>query len=129
MGMGSRPVTIRAPIDAEWLRAQCGGDGDLQGDVLALFISQAERLRARIHVDAAATMSGDLHRLRGAALAVGAGAAASAAEALEVAIGGGGDVAAARHGLDEALTVACRYAASLVSPQTSIGLAKPKESR
>ena len=122
-------MTPRAPIDAAYLRAQCGADADLQREVLSLFMSQAEGLAGLIRAGSAATMSRDLHRLRGSALAVGAETAAEAAQALELAIGGDGDAAAAARALEEALTEACRYAASLVSPLRSIGLAKPPESR
>lgn len=72
-------------LDREHLRRQCLDDGDLEGELLALFRVEAHALATeladdRLSLSARADIA---HRLRGSALAVGAFAIARAAEAVE----------------------------------------------
>jgi len=74
-----------ALLDLEHLRRQCLGDQSLADELLREFHAQSLMLAGRLaEGDAAAVAPGDLaHRLRGAALAVGAWRVARAAEAVE----------------------------------------------
>ena len=75
------------PIDLVHLARQTDGDEQLEAELLAMFDRQAEKLAERVRaVDLTRRARADIaHRLRGSALAIGAGAVARAAEALEAA--------------------------------------------
>ncbi|AWI57362.1 Hpt domain-containing protein [Sinorhizobium fredii] len=73
----------RPPIDFAQLTKQTMGDKDLEIEVLQLFARLARQTIAEIH-DAEAEACGQSgHRLKGAALAVGAARVAEAAAAME----------------------------------------------
>jgi len=69
-------------IDLVHLARQTDGDAALEVELLALFDRQSANLLAQLAVDGAARAD-IAHKLRGSALAVGAGRVASAAETLE----------------------------------------------
>ena len=73
------------PIDLVHLARQTDGDEQLEAELLAMFDRQAEKLTERVKfTDLPRRARADIaHRLRGSALAIGAGAVARAAEALE----------------------------------------------
>ena len=72
-------------IDLVHLARQTDGDAALEVELLALFDRQSATLLAQLAVDGAARggRADIAHKLRGSALAVGAGRVASAAETLE----------------------------------------------
>jgi HPt (histidine-containing phosphotransfer) domain-containing protein len=72
-------------IDLVHLARQTDGDAALEAELLALFDRQSANLLAQLAVDGAARAGrADIaHKLRGSALAVGAGRVASAAQTLE----------------------------------------------
>src|SRR5271167_1222011 len=75
-------------IDLVHLARQTDGDAALEAELLALFDRQSANLLAQLAVDGAARADradrADIaHKLRGSALAVGAGRVASAAQTLE----------------------------------------------
>jgi HPt (histidine-containing phosphotransfer) domain-containing protein len=73
------------PIDLVHLARQTDGDVQLEAELLAMFDRQAEKLAQRVRLaDLPRRARADIaHRLRGSALAIGAGAVARTAEALE----------------------------------------------
>jgi HPt (histidine-containing phosphotransfer) domain-containing protein len=74
-------------LDLVHLAAQCQGDRELEKDLLRLFRVQSRSLFEQLSDPAAAasleSRAAIAHKLRGSALAVGAGRVAGAAEALE----------------------------------------------
>jgi hypothetical protein len=77
---------LDSALDLVHLAVQCQGDPELEKDLLGLFRLQARAVSkqlsdpANLSLESKATIA---HKLRGSALAVGAGRVASAAEALE----------------------------------------------
>ena len=69
-------------IDLVHLARQTDGDAALEAELLALFDRQSANLLAQLAV-AGAARADIAHKLRGSALAVGAGRVASAAQTLE----------------------------------------------
>jgi HPt (histidine-containing phosphotransfer) domain-containing protein len=69
-------------IDLVHLARQTDGDAALEAELLALFDRQSANLLAQLAVDGAGRAD-IAHKLRGSALAVGAGRVASAAQTLE----------------------------------------------
>ena len=82
------------PVDFDHLTRMTLGDETLEREVLEMFVAQSRRL-----LDALATPSAEAgalaHTLKGSARGVGAWRVAAAAEAVEVAVSGEGDVSAA----------------------------------
>jgi len=71
-------------IDLVHLARQTDGDVALEAELLALFDRQSASLLAQLTVEGARAPCADIaHKLRGSALAIGAGRVASAAQALE----------------------------------------------
>jgi len=93
------------PIDIEHLGRMTLGDASLEHEVLAMFAAQSVTL-----IGALATLppeAGALaHTLKGSARAIGAFGVADAAEALEAALGKGGNPAKALTGLKDAIAQA-----------------------
>lgn len=77
-----RPSQTR-PIDLVHLANQTMGDKTLELEVLQMFSRQARQLMKDMSQDDAQVRAAAAHRLKGAALAVGAHAVARAAEAIE----------------------------------------------
>ncbi len=74
------------PIDLVHLTRQCQGDPDLEAELLGLFRQQARSLSAQLSDSASKSLEQEAniaHKLRGSALAVGAGRVADAAAAIE----------------------------------------------
>lgn len=79
---GARPSTSR-PIDLVHLATQTMGDKRLELEVLQMFARQTRQLMKELSSDSADTRLATAHRLRGAALAIGAFAVAETAAAVE----------------------------------------------
>jgi len=97
------------PIDLVHLARQTDGDESLEFELLAMFDRQSEKLAERVGcADLPRRARADIaHRLRGSALAIGAGAVARAAQALEAAFEAeGGEPKAEIDALREAVTAA-----------------------
>jgi HPt (histidine-containing phosphotransfer) domain-containing protein len=99
------PATAsQAPvIDLVHLARQTDGDAALEDELLALFDKQAANLVARLSAEGESRLAkADLaHKLRGSALAIGAGRVASDAQELEIVLES--DLVGSRE-RDEALT-------------------------
>ncbi|KQV34251.1 MULTISPECIES: Hpt domain-containing protein [unclassified Rhizobium] len=80
--LSPRATAARA-IDLVHLEAQTMGDKALEAEVLQLFARQARQLLKTLIDDADAARAETAHRLKGAALAVGAFAVAENAAAIE----------------------------------------------
>ena len=79
----SSTPSCRNPIDLAHLYRQTMGDTALETEVLKLFARQARQAMAEMAERDAEACSQEAHRLKGAALAVGAVAVAEAAAAIE----------------------------------------------
>ncbi|NRP74148.1 hypothetical protein ILFOPFJJ_05069 [Ensifer psoraleae] len=80
---GSSPSPCRKPIDFAQLGRQTMGDKELEIEVLQLFARQARQAVSEIAGGDADRRIQAAHRLKGAALAVGAADVAEAAAAIE----------------------------------------------
>ena len=99
------PITEQHPIDLIHLRRMTLGDSALERQVLAMFLTQADRLLREL--GALSSDAGALaHTLKGSARAVGAFGVADQASALEDAIRHGGDIAPPLAALDAAISAA-----------------------
>lgn len=134
----TRSGDLATPIDTAFLRAQTFGNGELEAELLVLFIEQASSLRLMLlnaeRVSSKSGLPGDLHRLKGSARAIGAGPLASALDDAEqmlpsIQADEGGPSSSALQALREALDDACSFAASLLPANRRAGLAKRLESR
>jgi HPt (histidine-containing phosphotransfer) domain-containing protein len=85
-------AALAPPIDLVHLARQTDGDSLLEAELLGLFDRQSAKLIAElIPRDASARARADIaHKLRGSALAIGAGRVATAAGAVERALAAGG---------------------------------------
>jgi HPt (histidine-containing phosphotransfer) domain-containing protein len=88
-------VSIERPIDLVHLARMTLGDRGLEREVLALFDRQATVLVSRMRASPPAGVTSVAHTLKGSARGVGAWQVAAAAEAVEVAAAGAGDLSAA----------------------------------
>jgi HPt (histidine-containing phosphotransfer) domain-containing protein len=88
-------ASIERPIDLVHLARMTLGDRGLEREVLALFDRQATILVSRMRASPAAGVTSVAHTLKGSARGVGAWQVAAAAEAVEVAAAGEGDLSAA----------------------------------
>ena len=71
------------PLDLAHLARQCQGDEALQAEVLQLFRREAEALVAAVGAATASEAAAAAHKLRGSALAIGAGGVARSAALVE----------------------------------------------
>jgi HPt (histidine-containing phosphotransfer) domain-containing protein len=88
-------ASIERPIDLVHLARMTLGDRGLEREVLALFDRQATVLVSRMRASPSAAVTSVAHTLKGSARGVGAWQVAAAAEAVEVAAAGEGDLSAA----------------------------------
>jgi HPt (histidine-containing phosphotransfer) domain-containing protein len=88
-------ASLERPIDLVHLARMTLGDRGLEREVLALFDRQATVLVSRMRAASPGAVTSVAHTLKGSARGVGAWRVAAAAEAVEVAATGEGDVSAA----------------------------------
>jgi len=94
-GQVSSRASLERPIDLVHLSRMTLGDRGLEREVLALFDRQATVLVSRMRSASPGAVTSVAHTLTGSARGVGAWRVAAAAEAVEVAASGEGDVSAA----------------------------------
>jgi HPt (histidine-containing phosphotransfer) domain-containing protein len=94
-GQRSPRASLERPIDLVHLSRMTLGDRGLEREVLALFDRQATVLVSRMRAASPGAVTSVAHTLKGSARGVGAWRVAAAAEAVEVAASGEGDVSAA----------------------------------
>jgi HPt (histidine-containing phosphotransfer) domain-containing protein len=94
-GQPSSRASLERPIDLVHLSRMTLGDRGLEREVLALFDRQATVLVSRMRSAAPGAVTSVAHTLKGSARGVGAWRVAAAAEAVEVAASGEGDLSAA----------------------------------
>src|ERR1700719_2584527 len=91
----SPPLSGERPIDLVHLARMTLGDRGLEREVLQLFDRQATVLVSRMRASPPGSVTSVAHTLKGSARGVGAWRVAAAAEAVEVAAAGDGDLSAA----------------------------------
>ena len=94
-GQPSSRASLERPIDLVHLSRMTLGDRGLEREVLALFDRQATVLVSRMRSASPVAVTSVAHTLKGSARGVGAWRVAAAAEAVEVAASGEGDLSAA----------------------------------
>jgi HPt (histidine-containing phosphotransfer) domain-containing protein len=88
-------ASLERPIDLVHLSRMTLGDRGLEREVLALFDRQATVMVSRMRSAAPGSVTTVAHTLKGSARGVGAWRVAAAAEAVELAASGEGDLSAA----------------------------------
>ena len=94
-GQPDSRASLERPIDLVHLARMTLGDRGLEREVLALFDRQATVLVSRMRSASSGSVTSVAHTLKGSARGVGAWRVAAAAEAVERAASGEGDVSAA----------------------------------
>jgi len=94
-GQPASRASLERPIDLVHLSRMTLGDRGLEREVLALFDRQATVLVSRMRSAPPGSVTAVAHTLKGSARGVGAWRVAAAAEAVEVAAAGDGDLSAA----------------------------------
>jgi HPt (histidine-containing phosphotransfer) domain-containing protein len=94
-GQPASRASLERPIDLVHLARMTLGDRGLEREVLALFDRQATVLMSRMRAASPGAVTSVAHTLKGSARGVGAWRVAAAAEAVEVAASGEGDLSAA----------------------------------
>ena len=94
-GQPASRASLDRPIDLVHLSRMTLGDRGLEREVLALFDRQATVLVSRMRSAPHGSVTSVAHTLKGSARGVGAWRVAAAAEAVEVAAAGEGDLSAA----------------------------------
>jgi len=94
-GQPSSRASLERPIDLVHLSRMTLGDRGLEREVLALFDRQATVMVSRMRSASAGSVTMVAHTLKGSARGVGAWRVAAAAEAVELAATGEGDLSAA----------------------------------
>ena len=94
-GQPSSRASLERPIDLVHLSRMTLGDRGLEREVLALFDRQATVMVSRMRSAAPGSVTTVAHTLKGSARGVGAWRVAAAAEAVELAASGEGDLSAA----------------------------------
>ena len=94
-GQPSSRASLERPIDLVHLSRMTLGDRGLEREVLALFDRQATVLVSRMRSASPGSVTTVAHTLKGSARGVGAWRVAAAAEAVEIAASGDGDLSAA----------------------------------
>jgi HPt (histidine-containing phosphotransfer) domain-containing protein len=94
-GQSSSRGSLERPIDLVHLSRMTLGDRGLEREVLALFDRQATVMVSRMRSASPGSVTTVAHTLKGSARGVGAWRVAAAAEAVELAASGEGDLSAA----------------------------------
>jgi HPt (histidine-containing phosphotransfer) domain-containing protein len=94
-GQSSSRASLERPIDLVHLSRMTLGDRGLEREVLALFDRQATVMVSRMRSASPGSVTTVAHTLKGSARGVGAWRVAAAAEAVELAATGEGDLSAA----------------------------------
>jgi len=94
-GQPASRASLERPIDLVHLARMTLGDRGLEREVLALFDRQATVLVSRMRSAPPGSVTSVAHTLKGSARGVGAWRVAAAAEAVELAASGEGDLSAA----------------------------------
>jgi len=94
-GQPSSRASLERPIDLVHLSRMTLGDRGLEREVLALFDRQATVMVSRMRSASRGSVTTVAHTLKGSARGVGAWRVAAAAEAVELAATGEGDLSAA----------------------------------
>jgi HPt (histidine-containing phosphotransfer) domain-containing protein len=94
-GQPSSRASLERPIDLVHLSRMTLGDRGLEREVLALFDRQATVMVSRMRSASPGSVTTVAHTLKGSARGVGAWRVAAAAEAVELAATGEGDLSAA----------------------------------
>jgi len=94
-GYSQSRALLERPIDLVHLARMTLGDRGLEREVLALFDRQTTVLVSRMRAASPGTVTTVAHTLKGSARGVGAWRVAAAAEAVELAASGEGDLSAA----------------------------------
>lgn len=94
-GQPASRASLDRPIDLVHLSRMTLGDRGLEREVLALFDRQATVLVSRMRAASPGSVTSVAHTLKGSARGVGAWRVAAAAEAVEQAASGDGDLSAA----------------------------------
>ena len=94
-GQPASRASLERPIDLVHLSRMTLGDRGLEREVLALFDRQATVLVSRMRAASPGSVTTVAHTLKGSARGVGAWRVAAAAEAVEIAASGDGDLSAA----------------------------------
>ena len=94
-GQAASRASLERPIDLVHLARMTLGDRGLEREVLALFDRQATVLVSRMRSAPPGSVTSVAHTLKGSARGVGAWRVAAAAEAVELAASGEGDLSAA----------------------------------
>jgi HPt (histidine-containing phosphotransfer) domain-containing protein len=94
-GQSQSRASLERPIDLVHLARMTLGDRGLEREVLALFDRQATVLVSRMRAASPGSVTSVAHTLKGSARGVGAWRVAAAAEAVELAASGEGDLSAA----------------------------------
>jgi HPt (histidine-containing phosphotransfer) domain-containing protein len=94
-GQTQSRASLERPIDLVHLARMTLGDRGLEREVLALFDRQATVLLSRMRPASPGSVTSVAHTLKGSARGVGAWRVAAAAEAVELAASGEGDLSAA----------------------------------
>ena len=94
-GHSQSRASLERPIDLVHLARMTLGDRGLEREVLALFDRQATVMVSRLRAASPGTVTTVAHTLKGSARGVGAWRVAAAAEAVELAASGEGDLGAA----------------------------------
>jgi HPt (histidine-containing phosphotransfer) domain-containing protein len=94
-GQPASRASLERPIDLVHLARMTLGDRGLEREVLALFDRQATVLMSRMRAASPGAVTSVAHTLKGSARGVGAWRVAAAAEAVELAASGEGDLSAA----------------------------------
>jgi HPt (histidine-containing phosphotransfer) domain-containing protein len=94
-GHSQSRASLERPIDLVHLARMTLGDRGLEREVLALFDRQTTVLMSRMRAASPGAVTAVAHTLKGSARGVGAWRVAAAAEAVEVAASGEGDLSAA----------------------------------
>lgn len=111
-----------ADLDHGFLARQCMGDAALEQEILGLFLREARRMRGEIARpgQSAAAIADTAHKLKGSALAVGAGALAADAARFEALCRSGGAAAERQAALARLQAAVDRVCSAITPPEPAV---------